>query len=157
MKNILLAAITVILATIIHFSCTTTIDKDFKTLSDKIKTKTPDDGGSGGTCPVGTWVAPACSSGGPNQIFSLDGKGKGYFSNPDCKGICTPLVFKFNYTISGNTINYSFYATEVTKCTGYQDSSPNVPTGNYSITFTCNGDGTMTTKASTGTVTYTRR
>ncbi len=111
-------------------------------------------GGTGGECYQGTWYSNAC--GDPKGvIWTLNKDMTGSFSNKDCNGICTPIVFTFKYTVSGNTINVSYDATQpIVKCDGYEDSRPPKPKDG-SFTFTCSGDK-LTVNSGNGPNTFTR-
>ena len=121
-------------------------------------------GGGSGTsaCPVGKWATPTCN-GNKSLIYYFGSNGEGYSENPDCNAICTPLVFRFKYTISGNKITYQFTSTDNVTCGG-STSKPQVPTGSHTITFTCSDNGnkliTEYANVQTGartTTTFTKR
>ena len=119
------------------------------------KTEEPTGGGGGGTeCIHGVWYSPAC--GDPQGVkWTFNSNGKGSFSNKDCNGICGPMVFKFSYTISGNTCNIHYDAQQpVVSCTGYPDTAPNSP-NDEPFTFTCSGT-TLTVTSGNGTNTFTK-
>ncbi|AKD04218.1 hypothetical protein PKOR_15405 [Pontibacter korlensis] len=98
-------------------------------------------GGGTGTsaCPVGKWATPTCN-GNKSLIYYFGANGEGYSENPDCNGICTSMIFRFKYTVSGNKITYNFTSTDNVTCYG-STSKPAVPTGTHSITFTCTDNG----------------
>ncbi|WP_026461244.1 hypothetical protein [Adhaeribacter aquaticus] len=98
-------------------------------------------GSTAGACPIGTWKTHSCN-GAANKflIYHFASDGTGYASNPDCNDICTPMIFKFKYSISGNKITYNFTSTEEVNCGG-TSSKPNVPTSTQTITFTCGNNG----------------
>lgn len=103
------------------------------------KASKPTGGGSGDKCYEGTWYSPACGDS-KGVIWTLKSDKTGSFSNKDCNGICTPMVFSFTYTVSGNTISVVYDALQpIVKCTGYADSRPPTPKPG-SFTYTCDGD-----------------
>jgi hypothetical protein len=112
------------------------------------------------SCPIGVWYKEAtCTSNPnpPNSIWEFRPDGTGYSSNPDCTGICTPLIFNITYKINGNKIEYEFTEPEFVECDGYAPSKPNRPTGKYSITYSCSSNGQELTIETTGGVqTFTR-
>ncbi|MDO9153856.1 MAG: hypothetical protein Q7U47_09160, partial [Paludibacter sp.] len=111
--------------------------------------------GTSGDCPVGTWYSSACGdSKGVTWIFGSDKRGS--FSNKDCNGICTPMVFTFTYTISGNTCNFIYDTVQpFVTCYGYPDTRPAKP-ANGSITFSCNGNQ-LTVTSGNGTNVFTKK
>ncbi len=111
-------------------------------------------GGTSGACPEGTWYSPAC--GDPHGvIWKFNSDRTGSFSNMDCNGICTPMVFTFSYVMSGTTCNITYDALQpIVQCTGYADSRPNSP-GPASITLSCSGTG-LTVTSGNGTITFTK-
>lgn len=110
-------------------------------------------GGSGG-CPEGTWYSPAC--GDPHGvIWKFGSDKKGSFSNKDCQGICTPMVFTFTYSMSGTACSITYDAVQpYVKCTGYPDTKPPKPT-DADITLSCSGSG-LTVTSGNGTTTFTK-
>lgn len=116
---------------------------------------------SSGQCPVGKWGSPTCSSGSGKQLIFFFGKdGTGYTSNPDCNSICTDLLFRFTYTVSGSTISYTFTSADDVRCSS-STSRPNLPSprGPYNITYTCGNNGnqlTTQTSGSQSSATFTR-
>lgn len=149
MKNI---SILYLLITFILFTfsgCVSDAEEDFMLIADKIKNE-----GSGGSssCPVGMWRTPTCNGAG-SLIYFFGSNGEGYSENPDCNGICSPLKFHFKYTVSGNTITYNFTRTEDVICSGKNQGRPAVPSGTYTITYTCQkGGAELLTETSTNGV-----
>lgn len=106
-------------------------------------------GAAGGGCPVGKWASPTCG-GRAKLIFFFGSDGDGYTSNPDCNGICSDIIFRFHYTVSGDKISYSFFKTDDVICNGVNRGAPTVPAGNFTITYTCSNDGNQLTTQTTG-------
>lgn len=130
---------------------------DFTDDFDKLKKNATDPSGSSTSCPIGTWKTPTCSaSSGKYLLYNFGSNGEGYSSNPECTGLCSgPLKFYFRYTKTSSTINYTFYKTDPVTCNG-TTSSPGVPTGNYTITYTCGNNGNQLTTEATSTQTGVR-
>jgi hypothetical protein len=110
--------------------------------------------GAGSSCLNGTWTNIAC--GDPNGvIWTFNSNGTGSFSNKDCNGICSPIVFTFSYSVTGNECNVSYDATQpFVQCTGYPDSRPPKP-NDESFTFSCSGNQ-LTVSSGNGTTTFTK-
>ena len=147
-----------VLLTLSFSGCESDVEDEFTLLAGKMACDT---GGGSGSCPVGKWATPTCNGAG-SLIYYFGSNGEGYSENPDCNGICTPIKFHFNYTVSGNRITYNFTRTEDVYCSGSNQGRPSVPSGTYSITFTCNNNGNeLITQTSTNgtirTTTFTRR
>lgn len=160
MKNRSILYLLIALFSFSFSGCISDAEEDFMMIADKIKNG---DGGSGssGSCPVGEWKTPTCN-GADFLIYKFGSNGEGYAENPDCNGICTPLRFHFRYTVSGNTISYTYTRTDDVICSGKNQGRPNVPTGNYSITYTCQKGGAelvteVTTNGVRRTTVFTRR
>lgn len=112
-------------------------------------------GGTGGSdCIVGVWYSEAC--GNPNGVvWTFNSNGTGSFSNPDCNGICTNIVFNFSYTISGSTCTVDYDAQQpLVYCDGYDPASPQSP-NTESFSFECSGN-TLTVTSGTGTNVFTK-
>ncbi|MBC7411172.1 MAG: hypothetical protein H7331_01795 [Bacteroidia bacterium] len=108
-----------------------------------------------GACPEGTWKGTSCPNVPGSAILTLSSNKRGSFSNKDCKGICDPMVFTFNYSVSGSTIKFMYDAQQpIVKCTGYADSRPPKP-ADGSATFTCSGSSLTIKFGSTSNV-YTK-
>ena len=128
------------------------LDYEMSNFDKKLSSKRS--GSSGGACPVGRWSTPTCNGNG-KLIYVFRADGTGYSSNPECSGLCTPLIFNFTYRISGNSIIYSFTTAEDVTCGG-QVHKPTPPSGqtSYSITFKCENGGqrlvTETSNVNTG-------
>lgn len=107
-----------------------------------------------GQCPEGTWYSPAC--GDPKGvIWKFGSDNKGSFSNKDCNGICSPMVFTFSYKMSGTTCSITYDALQpIVTCTGYQDSRPPTPKP-ASITLSCSNDK-LTVTSGNGTQVFTK-
>ena len=107
-----------------------------------------------GSCPVGVWYSPAC--GNPKGvIWTFASNKKGSFSNKDCNGICTPMVFKFTYSMSGNTCSLTYDAVQdFVYCDGYPATRPPTPK-NASITLECVSGGLKVTSGN-GTIVFTK-
>ena len=123
-------------------------------------------GGGSNTCPLGTWQTPTCNgAAGKFLVYNFGPGGVGYSENPDCNGICTSMKFNFRYTVSGNTITYTFTGTDDVVCNGTTRPGPAVNTTTpYSITYTCGNNGnqlvTESVNLATGvrtTLTFARR
>jgi hypothetical protein len=111
-------------------------------------------GTGSGACPVGTWYSTACGDS-KGVVWTFRSDKTGSFSNKDCNGVCTPIVFTFKYSISGSTCNIMYDAQQpVVHCTGYQDSSPPKPKDD-SFTFSCSGSQLTVTSAN-GTAVFTK-
>jgi len=79
---------------------------------------------------VGYWYAPGCGSskGHTLYLFGSADAGNGSLTSIDCNGICSPIVLKFNYTMSGSTMVWNFISPQpVVRCSGYDDSTPKTP------------------------------
>jgi len=124
----------IFLLVVLISGCKKTCMDDFEKLSEKLG----ENGGGGGGCFSGSWFSDAC--GDPRGvIWEFNADGTGSSSNPDCNGICGPLVFTFTYTVSGSTCNLDFDAQQpLVYCTGYDPLAPNSP-ANSSFTFECDG------------------
>lgn len=110
-------------------------------------------GGGSGHCIESTWYSAAC--GDPKGVVWKFNGGRGSFANKDCNGICTPMTFKFSYTITGNTCNLTYDAVQdYVQCTGYPDTRPPKPKDG-SFTFTCSGDK-LTVTSGNGTNVFTK-
>jgi hypothetical protein len=156
MKNYLFG---LLLFSFLLSGCSTSdMDEDYEILREKL---TGSNGNGGAECPVGTWTKAASCSSNPTPppfywVFRADGTG--YTENPDCNGICTPMVYHFSYTISGNSINYTFTSTDDVYCNSVNQGAPAVPSGNHSITFSCSSDGNqLTIETTTGMQTFDRQ
>jgi hypothetical protein len=111
-------------------------------------------GGSGVDCIVGTWYDDACGNPTGN-VWTFNSNGSGSFSQPDCNGICSNLIFNFTYTISGSTCSINYAAQQpLVYCDGFEPSSPPSP-NNESFTFECN-ETSLTVTSGTGTNVFTR-
>lgn len=118
----------------INNSCTKYNDEDYAILSEEL-------GGGGGSngncteCLVGDWKQPTQCGLIQHWIFNCidqsTGQGTGSFSNPDCNGVCDPMIFNFHYTTDGSNITLL-----------YDNPQPMV---NCSGTMVQTGDGTNTT------------
>lgn len=115
------------------------------------------DGGGGGgvgSCPQGTWYSPACGDS-RGVVWKFGSDKKGSFSNKDCNGICTPMVFTFSYSMSGSTCNITYDAVQpIVSCDGYADSRPPAP-GSASITLSCSNNE-LTVTSGNGTQVFTK-
>ncbi|WP_439879891.1 hypothetical protein ACSX1A_12020 [Pontibacter sp. MBLB2868] len=148
MKNRSIIYLLLALFSFTFSGCVSDAEEDFMLIAEKIKNG---DGGtsSSSSCPVGRWRTPTCNGAG-YLIYNFGSNGEGYSENPDCNGICTPLKFYFRYTVSGNTISYTFTRTDDVICSGKNQGRPNVPTGNYTINYTCQkGGAELVTQVST--------
>ncbi|WP_299702065.1 hypothetical protein [uncultured Pontibacter sp.] len=157
MKNISILYLLIALISFTFSGCVSDAEEDFMVIAQKIKDEGPSGGGS---CPVGRWGTPTCNGSG-NLIYFFKSDGTGYSENPDCNGICSPLRFHFEYKVSGNTISYTYTETDDVICSGTNKGRPNVPTGSYSIEFTCQNGGTelvteVTTNGVRRTTVFTR-
>lgn len=151
MRNKSILYLLSLLLTLTFFGCVSDAEEEFMIIAEKIAAS-PDGGSGSGSCPVGKWGTTTCNGGG-TLIYYFGSNGEGYAENPDCNGICTPLRFHFRYTVSGNTISYTYTKTDDVICSGKNQGRPNVPSGNYSITFTCqNGGSQMLTEVTTNGV-----
>ncbi|UOQ51519.1 hypothetical protein [Hymenobacter cellulosivorans] len=112
-------------------------------------------GGTGSTCYVGTWkTSGGCTTDPSKQLVYVfgpldsNGVGRGSSQGPDCSGMCTSAPkFNFTYTVSGNTISYSFTGVDPPVCSV---AVPPIatPAGKFSITYTCgNNDNELVTEA----------
>lgn len=112
-------------------------------------------GGTGsGPCIVGTWSTSTCGgSGTQNYVFRSDGTG--YFKNPDCNGVCEPIVFHFNYDADGDSCTLNYTSSDTIYCSGYGEQTPAKPTRSDTFTYECSAT-TLVTSTSLGTVTLTR-
>ncbi|MDQ3190172.1 MAG: hypothetical protein M3Q58_01110 [Bacteroidota bacterium] len=111
-------------------------------------------GGTGSTCPQGTWYSSACGDS-KGVIWKFGSDKKGSFSNKDCNGICSPMVFTFSYEMSGTTCSISYDAVQpIVTCDGYQDSRPPTP-NSTSITLSCSNDE-LTVTSGNGTQVFTK-
>jgi hypothetical protein len=110
-------------------------------------------GGEGATCLEGTWAEDPADCAGMPITLSFQG-GTGRFTNPDCNGICTPIVFPYSYTVSGDTVTLNYATPPPVTCDG--ESYPIDQPANDTFSFTCEGN-TLTTTTSLGTTTYRRR
>lgn len=132
--------------------CTAEMEKEFDTLSAKIKEK-QDRGGSGsGDCYVGHWTSVRCGNG-KKETLQLNADGTGYLALPDCNNICEDMKFPFNYTISGGSITLHYTNPPNVYCQGYGSQPVDKPK-NDTFSFTCSGN-TLTTFGSSPR-TYTR-
>lgn len=142
--------VNIILAAFILLGCNSDMKDEFENFPEKLAKN--DFGSSGGGCPVGRWSTSTCN-GKAKLIYYFDSDGNGYSSNPECTGMCSPIIFRFRYTINGSSINYSFTSADNVNCGG-QSSKPNVPSGSYSITYKCEDGGnrlvTETSNINTG-------
>jgi hypothetical protein len=122
----------IFLLVVLISGCKKTCMDDFEKLSEKLGEN------GGGGCFSGSWYSDAC--GDPRGvIWNFNADGTGSSSNPDCNGICGPLVFTFTYNVSGSTCYLDFDAQQpVVYCTGYDPLAPNSPP-NSSFTFECDG------------------
>jgi hypothetical protein len=139
----------IIIATLIGLSfvaCKKDNTKDFELLMDKFN----EDGGDlSGECPVGEWKNYEACGGLAVQNLVFYSDGTGWADNPDCNGICDPLVWPFNYEVIGNTCTLTYTQAEDVNCGGTM--YPVVPPQEEaSFTFTCNGN---TLETSFGTFT----
>lgn len=149
MKNRSILYLLIALFSFTFSGCISEAEEDFMSIADKIKNEGP---GSSGSCPVGKWRTPTCN-GADFLIYNFGSNGEGYSENPDCNGICTPIRFHFKYTVSGNTISYTFTRTDDVICSGQNQGRPSVPSGSYSINFTCqNGGSELVTEVTTNGV-----
>lgn len=103
-------------------------------------------GGSGGSGITGTWNVMVCN-GSKEQIWHFGSDGTGYFTNPDCNGICEPLKFPFTYADDGSKVDVSYTTPPAIKCTGYPDTAPPKPS-NDSFTYTISGNDLNVTQGS---------
>jgi len=103
---------------------------------------------------IGTWITPSCGfSDAATWYFGSDGRGS--LTTKDCNGICNPTVLNFSYTVSGNTLNSVYDATQpIVHCEGYDDSRPGSP-GTTSQSFDLSGN-TLTVSAGGTTSIFTR-
>lgn len=106
---------------------------------------------------VGTWITPGCDGTMTDATtWYLGSDGRGYSSTKDCNGICSPLVYNFSYSISGNTIYYQYDDVQpVMHCVGYSDSRPQSP-GNVSQSFYLEGNS-VTVSYNGITTVFTRK
>ena len=149
MKNRSILYVLIALFSFTFSGCMSDAEEEFMMIADKIK---GDASGSSGSCPVGKWRTSTCNGAG-SLIYNFGSNGEGYVENPDCNGICSPLRFYFKYTVSGNTISYTYTRTDDVICSGKNQGRPNVPTGRYSIKFTCqNGGAELVTEVETNGV-----
>lgn len=112
-------------------------------------------GNNGGNCYEGTWYSTACGDS-KGVIWKFNSDKTGSFSNKDCNGICTPMVFTFTYSVSGNTITCKYDDIQpIVKCTGYQDSRPPKPSKDGVFTFECQGNKLLVNSGN-GPNTFTR-
>lgn len=119
------------------------------------ETTNPGGGGGGNKCYEGTWYSNACGDS-KGVIWTFNSDMTGSFSNKDCNGICTPMVFTFTYEVSGSTITTIYDDIQpIVKCTGYNDSRPPKPKNNGVFTFECNGSE-LTVNSGNGPNTFTR-
>lgn len=130
----------------------------------RLPAPTPVGGGTGGTgggsntCPLGTWQTPTCNgAAGKFLVYHFGPGGVGYTENPDCNGICSNIKFNFRYTVSGNTIAYTFTGTDPVVCSGTTRPGPVVNTTTpYSITYTCGNAGNQLVTEAVNTATGVR-
>ncbi|WP_299819211.1 hypothetical protein [uncultured Pontibacter sp.] len=149
MKNRSFIYLLILFVSFAFSGCVSDAEEDFMLIADKIK---GEGSGGSGSCPVGKWKTATCNGAG-SLVYNFGSNGEGYSENPDCNGICTPLRFHFKYTVSGNTISYSYTRTDDVICSGQNQGRPNVPTGSYTINFTCqNGGAELVTEVSTNGV-----
>lgn len=91
---------------------------------------------SGGSnqCIVGTWVQyTQC---GLPQRWYFYANGSGSFSNPDCNGVCEPMVFNFHYTANGSTCDLMYDNPQpMVNCSGTMVQTGNG--NNTSFSYTC--------------------
>ncbi|MFD2514986.1 hypothetical protein ACFSRY_14000 [Pontibacter locisalis] len=160
MKNRSILYLLIALFSFTFSGCISDAEEDFMLIAEKIKNGDKDSGSSG-SCPVGKWGTATCN-GSKSLIYYFGSNGEGYSENPDCNGICTPLKFHFKYTVNGNKITYNFTKTDDVICSGANQGRPSVPSGTYTITYTCSNNGSeLITQTSTNgvirTTTFTRR
>lgn len=149
MKNNFILYLLIALISFTFSGCVSDAEEDFMVIAQKIKDEGPSGGGS---CPVGRWRTPTCN-GSKSLIYFFGSNGEGYSENPDCNNICSPLKFYFKYSVSGSTISYTYTRTDDVICSGTNQGRPNVPSGSYSIEFTCqNGGNELVTEVSTNGV-----
>lgn len=142
----------IFLLVVLFSACQKTCMDDFEKLSEKLAEN--GGGGSGNSCLEGTWFSDAC--GDPQGVvWKFNSGGTGSFSNPDCNGICNPIVFNFSYSVSGSTCSISYDAQQpVVLCTGFDPLSPPSPS-DESFEFECSGS-TLTVNSSNGTAVFTK-
>ena len=127
-------------------------------------TAVPATGGTGGTgggsntCPLGTWQTPTCNgAAGKYLVYNFGPGGAGYSDNPDCNGICDNIKYNFRYTVSGNTISYTFTSVDPVTCSGTSRQPPMPsPAGPYAITYTCGNNGNQLVTEAVNTATGVR-
>jgi hypothetical protein len=122
-------------------ACSKISDEDFIILEEKLSGSS----GSGNCteCLAGDWVQ--LTQCGLEQIWEFGcidpstGKGIGKFSNPDCNGVCDPMVFNFHYSSDGSSISlYYDNPQPMVDCSGTMVQTGNG--NNTSFSYTCSGN-----------------
>ena len=107
-----------------------------------------------GNCLSGVWKTDMCG-GTKKGSMSFNGN-SGEVRIPDCNGVCDDIIYKYDYTVSGESVTLKYNGSSPVNCPSLGvTQTPDPPKTNDTFEFTC-GNGTLTTKTSRGTASYTR-
>lgn len=89
-------------------------------------------------CLVGCWQRPVCG-GAKFARVEFAPSGMGQLFNPDCKDICTDLIFPYSWSSTGSSVTLTYSTPPAVTCTGFGTSAPPTPRSD-TASVSCNGN-----------------